>query len=188
MNDDPLPTSPEPKPTRLAVLVANRQRRLAVDRELLRLAVQLVLCDAGIRAGEISVVVVGDRTIRRLNRQFLDHDEPTDVLSFPLERADGYLDGEIVVSAQTACREAVRHGWSGQEELLLYVIHGALHLVGCDDRTARQRRRMRYGEKKYLARLGLGPQPARPTNSRSRRCRCASGRPAARSKGGNAKR
>lgn len=185
MNDDPLPTSPCPAEERLVVLVTNRQRGMAVDRRLIQRAVRSVLHEAGVRAGQVGVAVVGDRTIRRLNRQFLDHDEPTDVLSFALEQGDGYLGGEIVVSAETAQREAARRGCSGQKELLWYVIHGALHLAGYDDRTSAERRRMRRREKAWLRRLRLGAEPSSATPIRSRPAR---GGRAARPKGGNARR
>ncbi len=57
------------------------------------------------------------------------------MLSFVLEQGEGFLDGEVVVSAETAQRAAPRFGWSAAEELLLYVIHGTLHLAGYDDAT-----------------------------------------------------
>ena len=66
-----------------------------------------------------------DRTIQQLNRQYLDHDEPTDVLSFLLEREAERLEGEIVVSRDTAACSAPAYGWTPADELLLYVIHGA---------------------------------------------------------------
>jgi probable rRNA maturation factor len=72
-----------------------------------------------------------------------------------LESGSRSLDGQIVVSADTAERVAPQYGWSTDEELLLYVIHGALHLVGYDDTTDAARRRMRSGERFYLERMGI---------------------------------
>ena len=94
-----------------------------------------VLSAAGLKEAEVSLAIVDDRTIQQLNRQYLDHDEPTDVLSFLLEREVGRLEGEIVVSRDTAASSAPAYGWTPADELLLYVIHGALHLVGFDDTT-----------------------------------------------------
>ena len=88
----------------------------------------------------ISVAVVDDATIAVLNRQFLRHEGPTDVLSFLLEQDEDGLEGEVVVSAETARRTAPRFGWSEGEELLLYVIHGTLHLAGYDDAKPREQR------------------------------------------------
>ena len=87
------------------------------------------------------MAVVDDPTIRRLHREYLGEDSPTDVMSFVLERADDYLEGEVVVSAETACAAAPEYGWPAADELLLYVIHGTLHLVGYDDTTPRMRSR-----------------------------------------------
>ncbi|HIQ22308.1 MAG TPA: rRNA maturation RNase YbeY [Planctomycetes bacterium] len=144
--------------TVLTVAISNLQRRVPPDRPKIRRAVRLILGDHSVRRGSLSVVVVDDRTIRQLNRRHLACDEATDVLSFPLEQDDGYLEAEVVVSAERAAAVAARYGWTAPEELLLYVIHGTLHLVGWDDQDARARRRMRRQERAYLRRLGV-PQP-----------------------------
>ncbi len=112
--------------------------------------------DHGAR-GTVSVAVVDDEEIRKIHREFLGVDEATDVLSFRLDSAcpgthDDTL-GEIVVSAETALREARKRGLPPERELALYAIHGALHLVGWDDLTAKDRRQMRLMERKYLSRL-----------------------------------
>ena len=68
-------------------------------------------------------------------------------MSFPLEAAGGCLEGEVVVGAEVARREARRYGWTPHDELLLYVVHGLLHLVGYDDAAGR-RAEMRRGSGK----------------------------------------
>ncbi len=140
--------------------VANQQTTLAVDTDQVRQAVETVLRQASVGRARISVAVVDDPTIHDLNRQFLDHDFPTDVLSFPLEQSHDYLEGEVVVSADAAQAEAAEFGWSGHDELLLYVVHGTLHLVGFDDTTARRRTAMRARQTEILATFGLCPQYA----------------------------
>ncbi len=65
------------------------------------------------------------------------------------------MDGEVIVSFDTAAKVAPEFGWSTQEELLLYVIHGCLHLVGYDDHNDEDRAAMRVGEAKYLAKAGI---------------------------------
>src|SRR5205085_4358696 len=65
----------------------------------LKKGVRTVLKDAGIEDGEISIAIVDDAEIHALNRKYLDHDYPTDVLSFVLEEEDGRLDGEIIASS-----------------------------------------------------------------------------------------
>ena len=139
----------------LQITVTNRQSTLAIERRQLGGAVRGVLHEAGVRRGSVSLALVDDPTIHDLNRRFLKHDYPTDVLSFLLEQADGYLEGELIVSADTAACRAAQFGWTAAAELLLYVIHGALHLVGYDDQTPRQRTAMRARERDHLRRLGL---------------------------------
>jgi probable rRNA maturation factor len=141
----------------LTVEINNDQASLAVDEERLRQAVENVLRAGGIATAEVSVAIVDDATIHRLNVQYLDHDYPTDVLSFLLERSGDRLEGEIIASADTATRNATEFGWSAADELLLYVIHGALHLVGYDDSTDELQDVMRAAEAEQLARFGLEP-------------------------------
>jgi probable rRNA maturation factor len=141
----------------LVVAVANQQSQQAVDKNRLRKAVQTVLAGEGIGRADISVAIVDDATIHDVNRSYLSHDEPTDVISFALDRKDDFVDGEIVVSADTATAAAKRFGWSPDDELLLYVIHGTLHLVGYDDTSLAVRKTMRQRERHYLRQFGLEP-------------------------------
>ena len=150
------------RPSMFRIAVTNRQTGLALDRRRLRRAVEMILRDAGIEQADISLAVVDDAAIHRLNRQFLGHDWPTDVLSFVLDRADWWLAGEVVVSADAAWAAAAEYGWPPEDELLLYVVHGALHLVGYEDATRAGRARMRQRERACLARFGLVARFVRP--------------------------
>jgi probable rRNA maturation factor len=141
----------------LQIEIADEQQAHAIDRARLARGVRLVLEAAGIITAEISVAVVADARMQALNRQYLGHDYPTDVLSFVLEHDPQRktLEGQIVVSADYAAREAARYGWTAADELLLYAIHGALHLAGHDDTTPEAQRAMREAEAATLARFGL---------------------------------
>ncbi len=130
---------------------------IPVDEQQLLAAVRCVCTSAQIDRGEISVTIVGEAQMHALNRQHLNHDYPTDVLSFVLEESAGYLEGEIIASSHYAASEAARYGWSPAEELLLYVVHGALHLVGHDDTTPAAAATMRAAERAILATFGLVP-------------------------------
>ena len=141
-------------PIQITIEIANEQTHLPLDRRLLRRAVRSVLRDAGLRKARISVAVVNDATIARLNWQYLRHRGPADVLSFLLDQSDG-LEGEVVVGAETALRAAPRYGWPPHDELLLYVIHGALHLVGHDDANPVVRGKMQGRETAVLEKLGI---------------------------------
>ncbi len=125
----------------------------------LRRAVELILADANVAQAAICIAIVDDETIQLLNRRYLQHDYPTDVLSFVLERDQDRLDGEIVVSADHARRASRDYRWSDDNELLLYVIHGALHLVGYDDRDGDSRAEMRRRERHFLLECGAEPPP-----------------------------
>lgn len=139
--------------TRYTIAIADEQTCLRLNRPQLRRAVRTVLKEAGVSTARISLAFVDDPTIARLNEQFLSHEGPTDVLSFVLEQVDGCLEGEVIVGAETAAREASRFDLTPHEELLLYVIHGMLHLVGYDDKSVRQRTEMRRREAAVLAKI-----------------------------------
>jgi probable rRNA maturation factor len=140
-----------------AIEINADEQRHQPDRARLKKAVRLVLQDAGIRSAEISIALVSDERMQELNRRYLQHDYPTDVLSFVLDHdaAARSLDGEIIASSDYAAREAARYGWTTDDELLLYVIHGCLHLVGYDDTTPEDKETMRQAEAKYLAQFTL---------------------------------
>ena len=141
----------------LTVEIAAEEPASAALRKRLIQAVRSVLADAGFREGEVSVAVVDDARMHELNRQYLAHDYPTDVLSFVLEQdeTEKRLEGQIIASAPYAAREAARYGWAAEDELLLYVIHGALHLTGHDDEEPTGQQAMREAEARYLAQFGL---------------------------------
>src|SRR5439155_15407260 len=105
---------------------------------------------------KISLAFVDNPTIQQLNKRYLDHDEPTDVLSFSWNEGDGaLLDGEIVIGAEVAIEQAMARGHDVQAELALYVIHGILHLCGYDDKSAEDAADMRQRERHYLEKLAL---------------------------------
>jgi probable rRNA maturation factor len=132
------------------IAITNRQRKLPVDRRRLRRAILAILHDAKISNAQINVAVVDDATIAELHDKFLDDPTPTDVLSFVLERSEGILEGEVVASAETALAFAPQYHCTPEQELLRYIIHGMLHLVGYDDTTPKKRTTMKKMEEKYL--------------------------------------
>ena len=141
----------------ITVEISNEQSHLPLDEKRLRDAVRISLESESVANAQISLAVVDDPTIRGLHRKYLETDEPTDVLSFLLQRSEESLEGEVIVSAQTAKLAAGRFGWPAEDELLLYVIHGTLHLVGHRDATPEQQARMRRGERECLSHFGLDP-------------------------------
>jgi probable rRNA maturation factor len=142
----------------LRVKIASPQEAVPLDRARLRDVARAVLEGEGVAAASVSLAFVDDPTIHRLNKQFLGHDEPTDVLTFPLSGPGAKaLEGEVVIGAEVARAQAAQRGHDEQAELGLYVIHGLLHLCGYDDTTAQAARAMRERERHYLQLLGLPP-------------------------------
>jgi probable rRNA maturation factor len=138
--------------------LSDRQLTHGFDADRLVSAVRLVIAEAGIARATVSIAVVDDDTIHDLNRRFLQHDYATDVLSFVFERSADQLNGEVIVSADMAAAAAGGYGWSVEDELLLYVIHGALHLIGYDDQASEAQSEMRDRERYYLGRFDLVPR------------------------------
>ena len=169
---DPAVQSPaEPEMIQRAVLAAARWRQFTV--------------------GEIGVRISDDPTIQRINQKHLQHDYPTDVISFLYQADPPRIEGELIVSVDTARRRAdqlnngrglieplslsgesphltiapaaaraagrtaARRDWESSHELLLYTVHGVLHLTGMDDTTASQRREMRGAEAAIMTELGI---------------------------------
>jgi probable rRNA maturation factor len=146
----------------VAATVVDRQTAIPRAKAACKRAAEMVL---GKR--KVIVALVDDASMAELHERYLGVAGPTDVLSFP--------HGEIVVSADTACREARARGLPPVAELVLYVVHGALHLAGFGDGTPRERGRMRKEERRVLDRLGLGDvygtRPKRSPLPRGRRKR-----------------
>jgi rRNA maturation RNase YbeY len=137
----------------------------------------------GVRQAELSVVFLPGREMRALNRKYLGHDRVTDVISFnlsgtrdegrraiderfprsssfvlssfrPSSSSPACIDGEIYICPTEARRNARAYGEPLKRELLRYLAHGILHLLGFDDATVAERERMRELEDKLLSRLG----------------------------------
>lgn len=145
----------------LDIEIDDQQIALSVDQQRLAHLLNKIAADHGFSAGEVSVILVDDVTIHRVNREHLQHDYPTDVISFVFEATGSHLEGEILVSTDTAIRESSEGGWDAGDETLLYCIHGMLHLVGMDDIEDIDRREMRAQEARYLREGGLAEDTIR---------------------------
>jgi probable rRNA maturation factor len=142
----------------MKITVHNMQRRVPVDvvdlEKFGRKAVELCLRVPRkkktnlTQLSEISVLIVSDRRIASLHRQFMNESGPTDVITFQ--------HGEIFISAETARRNARRFGNVLSRELRLYVVHGLLHLHGFDDRDEASARKMQVVQRRILADAVVG--------------------------------
>jgi probable rRNA maturation factor len=110
---------------------------------------------------DLSLSLVGDAEIQDVNARFLGHDRPTDVISFDYADSPGgeRVSGEVIVSAECAVRVAQEHGGDATAELMLYVIHGILHLRGFDDQEVEDASAMWRRQSELMRELGY-PAPA----------------------------
>ncbi len=112
---------------------------------------------------ELSIVLCSDAFIRPLNRDWRGKDAPTDVLSFAQQEGEAILEddpvlGDLVISVETAARQAAELGHSLDEELGVLLVHGLLHLLGYDhEQDPEEAAEMRAAEAKVLGLLGRRP-------------------------------
>lgn len=139
----------------MRLYVQNRQGKVAVSRqvkEVIRRVVREAEREEGAaRRGEVGVVLVDDAEIRELNRKYLGIDEPTDVLAFDLDDED--IQGDIIISMETAARQAKLCGHSLDREIGLLVVHGLLHLRGYDHEDERGREAMEDMASRIISRV-----------------------------------
>ena len=158
--------------------IADNQECLTIDEELVRTIVRQTLQTEQVSSATISVAIVDNAQIHKLNRQYLNHDYETDVLSFLLDesvapsteqqpdapRGTGRtIDGEVIVSTEMARARAADYSWDAMDELTLYIVHGLLHLCGYDDLTADELPIMRARECHVFEVLGR-PKPTRDSS------------------------
>jgi rRNA maturation RNase YbeY len=152
----------------MAVTVSGPARRPRIDRRRIGRRARIVLRTIGRSAAELSVVLVDDAAIRRMNREYRGKDRATDVLAFSLLEGEGAgvsaAIGDVVISTATAARQARENGLSLGEEMDRLLVHGILHLVGYDhERSRAEAERMRRKERECLRALATRRRSARST-------------------------
>ena len=136
------------------IFVTNSHPSLRFPKQETFRALECVLKLEAVRRFELSVVFVGSRFIRRMNREFLQHDYTTDVIAFPLgEDGISPLEGELYINLDRARSQARSYGVTFAEETRRLLIHGTLHLLGYKDSTPRTKAVMTRREDEILARL-----------------------------------
>jgi len=133
------------------ITISSTQRAIRVPRKKLDSLIRFVARRQGAAVAEVDLAVVGSEEMASLNRRYLRRSGPTDVLSFDLSDAGaGRLCVQLVVCGDLAAARAREFGISAQRELMLYVVHGLLHLTGHDDKTASAAARMCARENEIL--------------------------------------
>ena len=155
---------------KLKVYVKNNQSEVKVPvgiRLLIRRCCQAVLTTESFgKDAEVSVSFVSNSEIRKLNKVYRNKDSVTDVLSFPLTGSDGSVEinqetgavllGDIVISLETAVKQASNYGHSLEREIGFLTVHSMLHLLGYDHETSQlDQRIMREKEESVLEKLGI---------------------------------
>jgi probable rRNA maturation factor len=145
----------------MPVYLSNATRKTGLDFDAIERTVDALLAALDERASSISVSFVRDPKIRELNRTFRGMDKPTDVLSFPLvEPGDAYagaerLLGDIVISVDTAKRQAAGYDAPIEREVERLLIHGVLHLLGHDHLEPVERAAMEAEERRLAKAIGM---------------------------------
>jgi probable rRNA maturation factor len=134
----------------------------AFPTDVLEHAARAVLDLSGVPDADLTIVLVDDGRIQGLNRDFLGHDAPTDVLSFPADEPDPetgrrYL-GDVVISFMRAAEQAGERGHAVESEMQLLVVHGILHLMGHDHAEPGEKDRMWAIQASLLEHLGVSPK------------------------------
>ncbi len=134
-----------------------KQTPIRLPRARLHRLFDLVIAGEKVARGKatVNLIVIDDRRIRQLNREYRGRNRSTDVLAFNLDEPDdpGGMFGEVYVSAEAADRQAREYGCSFSQELLRLAAHGWLHLLGYRDDTETSRAAMASRQEDYLRRL-----------------------------------
>lgn len=151
----------------MAVYLRVRLTRFAVRQTILAHVAECLLSAVGESRSELSLELIGDKRMRRLNREYRKKDRPTDVLAFSIREAvmphgvrpATHMLGDVVISLPTAVRQAKEAGRSIDDELTMLLVHGVLHLCGYDhERNPREAARMARRERALLHRISPVPR------------------------------
>ncbi|MCB0703241.1 MAG: rRNA maturation RNase YbeY [Candidatus Kapaibacterium sp.] len=110
--------------------------------------VKNLFSDYNVETALVNLIYVDDKEIHEINKKFLDHDYPTDVITFVLEEDENEAD--IIIGVETALENSKQYNATHESELLRLVAHGVLHLLGYDDHSDEEREAMHELENKYL--------------------------------------
>ena len=121
----------------MEVLIQNEQETIRIDDDSIKQKTEKILSDLSREESELSILFVSDKKIQKLNKEYRGIDRPTDVLSFSMEEGEGggvnpWLLGDVIISLETAVRQAEEKGHSLEKEVLILLVHGILHLLGYD--------------------------------------------------------
>lgn len=109
--------------------------------------------EEGVKVGALNYIFCSDSYLLAMNRRYLNHDTFTDIITFPMTDTPKDISGDIFISFERVRENAREYGVAVSDELARVMVHGMLHLLGLDDKTATQKKRMRSMENQYLEKL-----------------------------------
>ena len=124
-----------------SVKVSCKRAGRAVNPQTVKRRASKILIELGESESELSVLLCNDELMQKLNRDYRKKNKPTDVLSFPLRddhSPEEKMLGDVVISVETAVRQAKRRGRTIRQEVTHLLIHGILHLCGYDHNTSKK--------------------------------------------------
>ena len=133
-------------------------RMPAIKKRATNAWIKAVAASYGRKVGEVGYLFVNDEKILEVNREYLNHDYYTDIITFDYDE-DDTISGDLVISLDTVRSNAELFGKTYEEELSRVIIHGILHLCGINDKGPGEREMMEAAENKALAMLSLAPMP-----------------------------
>ena len=137
------------------LLINNKQQQFEIEDDIVELFEEIVEEAArleGYSEGEISVALLDNEEIQTLNKKYLNKDQPTDVLSFPMGED---IWGDILISVERAYSQAEEYGHSFKRELCYLLTHGVLHLLGYNHKNSGDKNEMRQKEERILSKFNL---------------------------------
>lgn len=135
----------------LKIKINNLVKKRKIPVASVKKAAELVLKKFGKRKASLDITFVSNSTIERLNKRYMGRKKPTDVLAFGLKKKT--LVGDIYISSDMAERQSRVYKTNFRNEIILYTIHGVLHLAGLGDKTKKEKNIMRKLEGKFLERV-----------------------------------
>ncbi len=141
------------------LVIANRQRTKKISTQHLRQITTVLLAELKVVEADLGIALVGSKEMARVNWQFLQHEGSTDVITFDHAEAASspkdtpQIHGELFICVDDAIAQAKQFGSTWQSEVVRYVVHGVLHLLGYDDLQPDLRRVMKREENRLVRRL-----------------------------------
>jgi probable rRNA maturation factor len=137
----------------MTIVISNRQRTKKINLRLLKQITEALLAELKIENAELGISLVGAKEMAELNWKFLRHEGSTDVITFNHGEKQKLLHGELFICVDEAISQAKHFKTNWQSEIVRYIVHGVLHLIGHDDLKPALRRKMKRAENLLLRKL-----------------------------------